>query len=773
MKKKISKRYIFCAAVILAIIIVPFLYSYFYLDAFWDPYSKLEKLPVAVVNNDKGAEINGKQRNLGDEMCDRFKKDKSLKFIFTDAKDAKAGTKGSDYYATISIPEDFSQNIASINTDNKQTAKITFSANEKRNYLASQILNRAVLEIEEKTRSTVDKEIVGQLADKIKDVPDQLSELQDGLGDLGDGSSKLLDGVDKLKDGSGKLSDGTATLSDGTKTLLNGASALSDGTGKLLDGTNTLSGGTKSLKDGTSTYYNKFKDYKKGVTSLKEGSTALASGAQDLQTGIGQLKSGSDSIVEKTKDLGQITSGAKTVADGTKTFDASLTQYTSGVNSLISTVNNTSTFLSQYVKSNPALLKDPTFAAFIIKLSNPVTAQSLKDLQAAGPQITAASSQLVTGTQQLYAGTAGLTKLNTALLSLSEGATKLQTGSATLTKGAKTLDQGVTSLSNATDKLYTATGDIANGAAKVNNGVNDLHSGANDLNSGANRLYSGVKDLNNGATDLNNGAGDLNKGVKDLKDGAGELNNGINEAKSGVDTAVTDAKDQIGALDGLADYASAPVSIEQKNVESIANYGTAFSPYFMSLSLWVGAIILFVGIYLDTEGKFKILSRESSHRLIRSFSFLLIGFIQAIVLALIVTKGLGLKVDNIFLFYTSVCLVSMSFLSIVQFLMVHLKSVGKMLSVVFLILQLTSCGGTFPMETVPKLFNVLFPYMPMTYSVALFKQAITDPNTSEVLYNGGILLAILVVFMALTIIISAIKVRRADKTEVQVPALEN
>ena len=191
--------------------------------------------------------------------------------------------------------------------------------------------------------------------------------------------------------------------------------------------------------------------------------------------------------------------------------------------------------------------------------------------------------------------------------------------------------------------------------------------------------------------------------------------------------------------------------------------------YFMSLSLWVGAIILFVGIYFDTEGKFKVLSRESNRKMLRSFMFLMIGFIQAIALALIVRQRLGLKVDNIPLFYASVCLVSMVFIAIVQFFMVHFGSVGKLLSMVMLILQLTSCGGTFPMETVPKIFNVLFPYMPMTYSVALFKQAITDTDTEAVLYNGGILVAILVVFMALTIILSYMKNRKAVKREVQIP----
>lgn len=755
MKKLISKRRVFCAAVVLAVIIVPLLYSYFYLGAFWDPYSKLQNLPVAVVNSDKGATINGTERNLGQEMCDRLKEDGSLKFVFTDAAEAKSGTEGDEYYATITIPENFSQNIASASTDNKQEATIIYSANEKRNFLASQILSRAVLEIEENTRASIVEQIVQELSNNIEEVPGQLTELSEGLGQLGDGSVKLLDGTGTLLDGTGALYDGTKTLYAGTGTLLDGTKALSDGT-------ETLANGAQTLADGTKTFYGKFALYKDGVSSAKNGADELVTGAETLETGMSRLQTGADLLDEKTSGLSELASGAQSLAEGAKTFDNGLTQYTAGVDTLITTVNSTSTFLTQYVKANPSLMTDPTFAAFITKMSASNTAKSIQTLQAAGTQLEAASTQMVQGTEQLSVGAQVLPELKTALQSLSDGITLAADGSTALAKGANTLDTGIASISTAADQLYSVAGDIAGGAKDLNSGANDLNSGVNDLNAGA-------EDLNKGAGDLNDGAEDLNNGASDLKNGTEELNDGIITAKEGVDNAISDANDRISSLDGLADFAVSPVSVEQNNVATIPNYGTAFTPYFLSLSLWVGALILFIGIYLDTEGKFKIMSRESNHRVARSFLFLLVGFAQAFALALVVRFGLGLKVDNVPLYYASLCLVSMVFISIVQFFIVHLKSVGKLLSIVVLILQLTSCGGTFPMETVPKIFNVLYPYMPMTYSVALFKQAITSPEQSSVIYNAGILIAILVVFMALTIAISFIKEKKVTKTQVQMP----
>jgi len=149
-----------------------------------------------------------------------------------------------------------------------------------------------------------------------------------------------------------------------------------------------------------------------------------------------------------------------------------------------------------------------------------------------------------------------------------------------------------------------------------------------------------------------------------------------------------------------------------------------------------------------------------------NFIYLLIGFSQAVVLGIVLLLGLGLKVDNLPLYFLSCCLVSMVFISIIQFLMVFLKDLGKFLCMLLLILQLTSCGGTFPMETVPKLFNQLYNFMPMTYSVGLFKQSISGVSASDLLINTGVLFGILVVFMTLTLIFSNVKTKEKDKIQI-------
>ena len=88
---KIKNSWIVKVAIIIGVLIIPLMYTYFYLGAFWDPYARLDEVPVAVVNLDSGAEINGEERNLGKEICDNLEENGSIKFIFTDEKDAEQG----------------------------------------------------------------------------------------------------------------------------------------------------------------------------------------------------------------------------------------------------------------------------------------------------------------------------------------------------------------------------------------------------------------------------------------------------------------------------------------------------------------------------------------------------------------------------------------------------------------------------------------------------------------------------------------------------------
>lgn len=850
-QKKPMAKTIIKAAVIIGVLIIPLLYSYFYLSAFWDPYSRLQDVSVAVVNLDKGAKINGKDRNVGKEICDNLEADGSLDFHFVSASDAEDGLMNDKYYAEILIPADLTSSIstASKNTK-KQHAQIKYIANQKRNYLASQILESGMMPtIKETVNGAVNKEITATLTDKLYEVPDALEILKDGLQQLSDGAGSLKDGTQQLstgtisltvgteklakgskdlvsgltvfKAGTAKLADGAsqvdtgvstlqsgaATLKAGTKQLNDNVPALKSGVKKLDDGANALADGASSLKDGSATLSSSLTDYTDGVASAADGSGNVVAGISQVQSGITALKAGVTKLeTETSAGATDLAKGEKKLADGVDLLSTKLTAYTTGVDTLITNFETSVTLLSN---AYPYISNDTVKKQVGLYLQNCNTEASKKQLEQikqgkslinAGIknlqdgveelQTDSATSmeKLLDGIGQVEAGVdtlnAGATKLSAGATTLQKGLTTLKSNNEALTNGASAIAIGAASLSTGADQLadgtgtlLTSSGTLANGVTKLDNGAGDLLAGVKALKAATAQLADGADQINtktttiqNGASQLQSGINQLNSGASQLESGAAKLDSGAAALKAGTDTAkdsveekTNSTNDQLKALDGLSDYSEEPVSTDTEHVQPVANYGSAFAPYFMSLSLWVGGLMIFFGIYLDYQKKIRILSKDSDHVVLRAFVFMLLGLFQAVLLAFVIRHALGIEVAHLGMLYLSCCLVSLTFISIIQFSLVHLGDAGKFVALFLLILQLTSCAGTFPIETCPTVFQKLYPFMPMTYSVRLFKEALAGNWDSSVTKDALILVVIMVVFTLATTMLSAYRDRHKIK----------
>ncbi len=836
-QKKPMAKTIIKAAVIIGVLIIPLLYSYFYLSAFWDPYSRLQDVSVAVVNLDTGAKINGKDRNVGKEICDNLEADGSLDFHFVSASDAEDGLMNDKYYAEILIPADLTSSIstASKNTK-KQHAQIKYIANQKRNYLASQILESGMMPtIKETVNGAVNKEITATLTDKLYEVPDALEILKDGLQQLSDGAGSLKDGTQQLSTGTISLTVGTEKLSKGSKDLVSGLTVFKAGTAKLADGASqvdtgvsTLQSGAAALKAGTKQLNDNVPALKSGVKKLDDGATALADGSSNLSTslktytagvasasagsgdvmdGITQLQSGITDLENGLVDLKtqvadgatDLAAGEKKLEDGVDLLTTKLDAYTTGVDTLITNFETSVTLLSNaypYV-SNDTVKKQ--IGQYLQQCNTEASKTQLAQLKQGKSQIDAGLTNLKQGVQLLETDSAkSMAKLQTGIgmvqagvEKLDAGAAKLNAGTAKLQKGLETLESnndalntgaaavatGADQLAEGTGTLLTSSGTLANGVTKLDTGAGDLLAGVKALKAATSQLADGADQINtktttiqNGASQLQSGINQLNSGASQLESGAAKLDSGAAALKAGTDTAkdsveekTNSTNDQLKALDGLSDYSEEPVSTETEHVQQVANYGSAFAPYFMSLSLWVGGLMIFFGIYLDYQKKIRILSKDSDHVVLRAFVFMLLGLFQAVLLAFVIRHALGIEVAHLGMLYLSCCLVSLTFISIIQFSLVHLGDAGKFVALFLLILQLTSCAGTFPIETCPTVFQKLYPFMPMTYSVRLFKEALAGNWDSGVTKDALILVAIMVVFTLATTMLSAYRDRHKIK----------
>lgn len=797
-------------AIILGVVLIPLMYSFFYLNAFWDPYARLDDVPVAVVNLDEGATINGSSRNVGSEICDELRENGSVHFVFTDEESARKGVLGDSYYASITIPKDFSQRIATVGEDReKLQAVIIYEANQKKNYLAAQILENAMPTIKETVNASIDREIVETLSGRLADVPGSLRELEDGLSQLDDGARELQTGTAQLASGSTSLTEGVdqmaakvPALVTGANALRGGALALHEGAAALDDGARSLANGADSLSQGVDTYVAGVGSAKSGAASLSQGvrqytdgvSTA-SGGAGSLYQGIAQAGAGVDQMVRQVRQssqqlpsdvtldqltggAAQVTSGAGDLKTGSDNLKNGLTQFQGGyeqaLNALVAYRNTgDEQYLTaaisgfQQLDSSISDLKDGadslSAGAGRLQAGAAQVEQGTKELTDGMKQVRTGLGSLLGGLEQLQAGfgtTSDAGSLMGGTYALRQGLGTLEQSSSRLTQGSTALESGLSTLSNKGRELSSGAESVEIGATRLAQGTGRLSGGASQLYTGTSELTGALPTLTGGVSQLQQGSQRLTEGASALDEGAGRLEEGLATADRSVTDAIREANGELGKLNGLSAYAEAPVTTATGYVQPVANYGSAFAPYFMCLSLWVGGLLIFFGIYLDYNRKINSLTKDSPRVIRQALLFGAISVAQGVALAWVIRYGLHITVNHPLMLYLSCILVAWTFTAIIQFCIVHLGDIGKLVAMLLLILQLTSCAGTFPLETQAPFFQIINKFLPMTYATQLFKEAISGSIGANAYHNAAVLLGFFGVFFALTLLFSVKAIHR-------------
>lgn len=225
---------------LIALMAVPILYGGVYLWANRDPYAQLTEVPAALVVEDTGAQLNGTDRNLGDEIAQELIEDGSFAWQTATADEANAGLDDGTYDFAIELPADFTAAIASITTGEPRTADIVLHTSDANNYLASTIGTQAV----ERIQTTITEKVVAEagltMLDALDTIRIQLTDAAAGATQLVDGLAQAGDGTAQLTDGAGQLADGTAQLRDGAASLATGAQQVADGAAQVAAGTAQL-----------------------------------------------------------------------------------------------------------------------------------------------------------------------------------------------------------------------------------------------------------------------------------------------------------------------------------------------------------------------------------------------------------------------------------------------------------------------------------------------------------------------------------------------------
>lgn len=645
---------------LLGLIILPSLYGLVNIYACWDPYENTNHVQFAIANEDNGTTYDGKKINVGEELVLSLKENTDFEWVFVMPDELRTGVHNGTYYAGIIIPHNFTESVVSIVNGNPHSAELEYIVNEKSNPVAAKLTDAAAKEVYNKLNakivSFIDVAAVGKLG-----------ELQEGL----------ASGADKMDAGADKLSAGADKVKDGANQLTAGANTLSSGSNQLASGANAVSS---------------------GANSLSVGSVKLANGADELASGASQVSDGTQQIADKSSDIYSIFLKIKNVIEGggnTYKIRDDVDDLDSQTSSLAENMRNVDNQSSE-VSSDAYKLFGESYnlthdAANMANYANAVSGRT-HNLSNRFSNISQDMSQLNEAIKNNDSPKIHelLEKINTELNNTNQSLGQLNTGAHQVSEGSGTLANGLHTLSDGSSELAEGSSKLASGANELSNGIHVLSDGTIELADGAELLgYSSASALRNASDEIGFAAEQL--------------------------SAITDANQE-----DIGDYFYSPVILKRHEEFPTSNYGSQVAPFYLVLSMWVGALINTVMLKTGSSVGTKYKPHEVYNGKLLLFNIMAI--LQTTV-TLIGSFIMGIDVSNPLMFVLSCYFVAIVFMAIIYSLSSLFGEVGKGVAILLLVFQISGSGGIYPIEIMNNIFGVIYPYLPMTHAITMVREA--------------------------------------------------
>lgn len=648
---------------IIVMLFIPIMYGGFFLGSIWDPYGNTSHLPVAIVNDDEGAQLDGTTLHIGDDLVENLKSNHDMGWQFVSADRARQGIEDGSYYMSLTIPKDFSQHATSISSPDPTKSTVEYILTPARNYVASLLTKQAAQQIAQTVSTSISKAYISAIFEHIATLQSGMSRAANGADALSTGSQVLSKGVDSYTVGVAQLQSGQVVLDTGLTEIASGSQSLKNG---LV----SLHGGLPSSGD---------------VSQMKAGVAAIQQGLSSLDSAVEHP----DATMVAQQNL--VMADAATLQQKLVTYQVAITTAQSSIGALQAAI----------ASSQPTAV---------------VSAQDIVAVVSASGDVAVQSTNLLTH--------------------LSTLTTMLTSQQAALGTSIGTLHAGMTALApNLTMSL--------DGLTTISQGTLQLLGGATQLSTGAVAAQSGSRQLVEGSTKLTVSSAALVDGAAQVASGSAQLS-----------TALSDASSQLAlqpTAEATVDQVVTPVSTSKIEKGDVPNYGYALSPYVLSLGLFVGALVFNV-IY--PVRRFFTKPKNAWSWWVAKMSIAgAVAVGQALILSAIMVYGLGLHPDNPGQFVLLSIVTSMTYMSIVTLLAITLDNVGRFIAMLLLVLQLGSAEGVFPIVLSPAFFQAVHPFVPMTYSIYAFREAISSGVGSDVYWrNLAALIAIMIGASALTVL---------------------
>ena len=709
-----ATRNVIAVIVSMGLVVVPALYAWFNIAASWDPYGNTKALKVAVANNDKGYKSNliPVRVNVGETIIGTLHANDQLDWQFVNSDKAIDGVKSGEYYAAIVIPKGFSADMMTLFSPDIKHAQLKYYLNEKINPIAPHITDQGATTVV----NTIDKTFAKTIAQVGLDLASNILRYSQ--------SPQMAEYMRNLDDNLTTMADtltGASQQVTAYSQLLGSANDIVDSTGRLL------SSATKAGKQAR----NALKQGKSGATSL---TSAGASVTSSVNTALNQVSDAFDQVAAKVnKAFDALGTDSATAANQLKELGEQISSGESLYDTYITSLKHMRASVEQLPDGDAA--KQPILDAIdreitLLEAAKGDTQKLTQELKDASTQVTQNAAAAEHSRKEILGRIASAKQSITDVHDdyTTNVKPKIDALASTVSTLISQTDGMITQLSGTTDNLDDVTGDVETNVTSIRSTLGAI---AKKLDSSA----ATVKEL---ITKL------------DSPDSDSVSDSGESDELRALTTANAST---------LSTLISAPVALHRVAVYPIANYGSAMAPFYTILSIWVGAIILCAML------KVTISDREKAHvlglgdtlpriagpsgpgnasrwglRLDHEYFgryaiFALLALLQGTLVCLGDMYFLGVQANHALQFLAVGWLAALVFSNIVYTLTVSFGDIGKAVAVVLLVMQVAGSGGTFPIETLPKFFQMLYPFLPFPHAIDAMHAAMAGSYGNEYLLD--------------------------------------
>ena len=680
--------------IIVGLIFLPSMYAWPNILSSWDPYGHTNNIKVAVTSEDEGAAVDGKDLNLGNSLVEGLKNNKNLDWQFVSNKQqAEDGVRIGDYYASIVVPKNFSQDMTSVSRTEPKRATIEYTVNEKINAISPKITNSGASAIANNISKNFVETANGIIFEKLHEAGIKFEE--------------NLPSIEKVKQEIFKLNDNFSTYE----------STLSELIRKVEYGHNILNNVQNTLPeiDRVATNSIMIAD-KAGITinNIQGFNERLLPIINNHLNVVEEVSKEANVIA---KELQQKPDKTEEIKARQKALDSRLQASTERLQ-LVKNIFEYFNKLSNERLFNNQLERVTTLSNDITTIKE-VNNNIYNKMDHYDEIANTVKEEFVNKSARINEVSSNMSsKLNVEVAPLI---------SQVLSKAEVNIDKVSGIIARTQGELPAVERKLSETEVKISNAYGKLLSLQAQMPSAKSKIQK-------------------------LTDEIKKIDNGIDKNQL-FNLLKVDYKQQ-------AEFFANPVKLQENKLYHIENYGSAMTPFYTVLSIWVGSLLmssLLTTKVEDEENKYKPYQKYFG----RGLLFVIISLFQTLIITLGDMYVLGTQANSPYRFVLYALLISLLFSSIIYTIVCILGNVGKAVCIVLLVLQLGSSGGTFPIQMTSEFFQTLYPKVPFTYSIGLLREAVGGVYIPAVERDIKILFIYLIIVLVGGAILVSLKARSA------------